>query len=853
MSADLAVAAYEVGATYIIENPVDRGWVGSPHFSWKARGHVPLWLMPQIRQLREDTRPVWSSFAQCAFRGEFQKWTTLMASGPQASRLRAVNNIGCAHTSHTRVARGRDLSGSSEAEAAGEYPILMRRFNCVKFSSQRRINAEAAAEFLKEGLREISGGEEGDTPTSEHSAAAEWEPRALLETKETTEWKSVPRDMPDHWAEREDVLGGHGDEARAAAIRYVSRRLAEPGSEETLAREALPSPCLPPRLRRRRCSDGRSGPKEPLSALCALNSCFVACTAADMAMAEREMKRGDGMTVLPRRESVVFIERDQPEWASRCVWDTRDSSDCVPLQPYDEDDLPVQEAKPEFFKEWGAKLEWPDEDMLYRVRMVPMRLVPKNVVRQTKWKINDADELYEAVKWRVAADDSITLEGGDSRNSGIDKSDLSNVSLPTIAKLARAMAIVRPQSKALGLCVPARLLERVAVWALDLSDAYRRLATARHEWWQQGFVWFDGVRLDTRCVFGSAHLVDLFQRVSSFVLAVAAVRVKKYEQECAGSAAGVPPVRLETEVSADGDDIRLYAHVEKSRPEAHLAIVCRTFVDAGWDVAIEKVQLGWQLNLLGLALTTRGDGAMTVPEVKRRGMLIDIQAQQRPAAHHGTVSREEVKKLTGRTSFIAQVAAEGNAYLQPLFRMRHAPAFHTRVIKGARGEDKRERVRVRCKLRRLKVAGRGELQEAYQEALAWWHAALEDGISVPLAPRSIFPSPAVRGCLYVFTDAPRESTGYGGFTTVRWGTHERRFVYLAEEWDEATLRKLQADEISMPAGEAYGAVMLIDAAIRLLSKVSHVICFTDSDATAKALATANSGAPQLNYLVRCWL
>lgn len=114
LSAELAAMACAAGATYVIENPVDHGWVGSPHFSWKGRGHVPQRLMPQIRQLRRDTNPVWSSFAQCASGGEFQKWTTLMAGGPRAARLRAINDMRCEHASHARVARGGDLSGYSE-------------------------------------------------------------------------------------------------------------------------------------------------------------------------------------------------------------------------------------------------------------------------------------------------------------------------------------------------------------------------------------------------------------------------------------------------------------------------------------------------------------------------------------------------------------------------------------------------------------------------------------------------------------------------------------------------------------------------------------------------------------------
>ncbi|KAL3902666.1 MAG: hypothetical protein SGPRY_011973 [Prymnesium sp.] len=84
-SFSLAQATVEAGATYVIENSVDdRGMRDSPHFTWRTRGHTPLWLMPVIRELPRGGRVTWASFPQCAFRGDYQKWTTLMAAGPRA-------------------------------------------------------------------------------------------------------------------------------------------------------------------------------------------------------------------------------------------------------------------------------------------------------------------------------------------------------------------------------------------------------------------------------------------------------------------------------------------------------------------------------------------------------------------------------------------------------------------------------------------------------------------------------------------------------------------------------------------------------------------------------------------------
>ena len=39
--------------------------------------------------------------------------------------------------------------------------------------------------------------------------------------------------------------------------------------------------------------------------------------------------------------------------------------------------------------------------------------------------------------------------------------------------------------------------EQIVLWAIDLSDAYRKLAVQRMELWLQGFVWSDGCRADS--------------------------------------------------------------------------------------------------------------------------------------------------------------------------------------------------------------------------------------------------------------------------------------------------------------------------------------------------------------------
>ena len=97
--------------------------------------------------------------------------------------------------------------------------------------------------------------------------------------------------------------------------------------------------------------------------------------------------------------------------------------------------------------------------------------------------------------------------------------------------LAEAVAIVKAEASAMGLKVGELQAEKVALWALDLSNAYRELAVSKADWWLQQFIWSDGIRLDMRCIFGSAHLVAFFERVSTFILTVIQRRVRAHDRQ----------------------------------------------------------------------------------------------------------------------------------------------------------------------------------------------------------------------------------------------------------------------------------------------------------------------------------
>ena len=78
---------------------------------------------------------------------------------------------------------------------------------------------------------------------------------------------------------------------------------------------------------------------------------------------------------------------------------------------------------------------------------------------------------------------------------------------------------------------------------------------------------------------------------------------------------------------------------------------------------------GTEIELLGHSICTTGVGRIHAQEAKRLGVRADIQRLL--TTPNGNVAKKDVDELTGRCSFLAQVVSEGNAYPQPMYRLRH--------------------------------------------------------------------------------------------------------------------------------------------------------------------------------------
>ena len=190
----------------------------------------------------------------------------------------------------------------------------------------------------------------------------------------------------------------------------------------------------------------------------------------------------------------------------------------------------------------------------YHLPMTPFRCVPWNCVNQPKWALDEAGALYEKDKWRVTTDDSIAAAESDARNDKIAREAWSDPNLCATQHLGEAVAILQTARQQLpatlreaaaqttaaaaasGFELSRLAAERVALWAIDLSDAYRVLGVHWSELWHQGMVWSDGARVGLRCLFGTAHMVGFFQRVSLFVFAAAKALMAEYDAAIPSSA-----------------------------------------------------------------------------------------------------------------------------------------------------------------------------------------------------------------------------------------------------------------------------------------------------------------------------
>ena len=641
---------------------------------------------------------------------------------------------------------------------------------------------------------------------------------------------------------------------------------------------------------------------------------------ARIAAARRALK------ALPKPDpppDVVEIGQDRlAVWARDRIWLCVDPSDCVLEQPSTPERPVPCEVNREFFVRWGKTLGWTDHVMIHGVlagvdsradcdkaivlrfhhkglvrnfrparvsieedaapgrgwispgtphmQYIPGRLIARNVAEQTKWKLTDAGP-KRVIRYRVTTDDTAS-DGMASRNDTLPRDEWFGPHLTSVSTYARAIAVLMtwlPRDLAVGLTNAAIENgieeEKVVLWAIDLSDAYRKLAIQRLERWLQLFVWGDGCRADYRAVFGTASMVQFFGRISLFLQAITRVRIDEWMlsrftsparaawQERKASRAYFVGMYIDDELGAvacpPGEPIRRRTNARneviepsavETTGEGQIRIATEVAAEAGWSVKTPKVQLGQAIEPLGFLIDATRPGFIKCTVEKRAGIGAELGEHSAAPPHPSGTPWEDVERLIGKLIHLATVIVEGRAHLEPLYRMVCAKY----TITTRRGE-------LRVHPSRLKLVGTTQAQVAYQEAISWWKAALEADVQIPLAPRLHFPSPEEPGCMVTFQDAARGSgTGLGGFAPfVSRASGERQLLVLTEVWPGDVQQLLYNNVLSMPAGELFALVCLAASIHHRVHGVSHVIALSDSDPAARAINYCASGSPQLQALL----
>ncbi|KAL3932946.1 MAG: hypothetical protein SGPRY_000496 [Prymnesium sp.] len=460
------VAAFEAGATYVVENPIDRGKRGSAStFANAFQNTDPSCCCQRcVRGGDCDHR------AERLPRRVPKAYYADGGGASSASIVGVVVGPQCTHQQHARRAQGKSSDGSSEVARGAAYPPV---FNAAMVDL-----LFASADVSGETLRAARS-----TPAL-HTERDGCRPARGTAVRHTAGVRTDVVGRP-----RSDALDVAGEHQQADGTPVYPRSAGVCGHQ--------------------------LAPEPPVT----IEQLFMPGVYADLLQTVKEVAAS-----LWRQRRRGCLEERRRAWCQavcqRCIQQRRVSAGVGAVEGVGllrSDGLQL-----------GKRLSWPDEDMLYRatreggtsrstcardtvihmhhlglrlhydvarasvdadtaeswitegthhLRFVPSRLVPKNVVSEAK---------------RLGAD------RGD---------DIGNVCRCP----ARVVVIVQATTCQWGgVHIPSEMLQHVAVWALDLTIAPTG-------------------GLDKRCEFGSAHLVDLFQRISSFVMAVARERIRQYD------------------------------------------------------------------------------------------------------------------------------------------------------------------------------------------------------------------------------------------------------------------------------------------------------------------------------------
>ena len=569
----LITAAQAAGAAWALENPADRGDRASPAWWPEYVDHGPIWLVEPVRRAIRDAGGQSRTFAQCAFGGRTQKWTTIAHSGGLAEWMAPLDDHGCRHgrVAHDEQASGRRPDGSSRAADAAAYPVRLNAFlaDALAAWARRRFDGRR-----RSGPAPAEGGHVEDGHALGEDVAAACEAARLTpprfaslrnrsaEDRAVLRHEALPGALHDPSATTKPPVAAAAAERRRAAERAAR---AASGPQPEAAEMARPA-------REARIAAGPIAIHQLY--LDGVYEAEIASWLRDADAAVADLRAGRASQRVPTR--IITQEQMQP-WARGVVWDCADPADCRPVARSTRDTVFRGERQLDraALRRIAAELDWHDDDIVAQcgeggvevrsacaldtvlsfhhlglrehvdaaARVVaadqredwvdrpvrhlpfaPCRVLPRNVVQQERSRLvpdpgGGAPSLELYLKPRVTMDSSA---GGDlAVNAGV-AADERYVLLPSVQSHARGLAIC--DSFVDGPDGPADGAARAGSYVVDAESAYRFCPVQEADLWTQCFLWWGddgaaGICVDRRLGFGGAFAPNRFERVSTLVAA----------------------------------------------------------------------------------------------------------------------------------------------------------------------------------------------------------------------------------------------------------------------------------------------------------------------------------------------
>ena len=943
----LARLAAEVGVLFIIENPSDCGDETSKAWWSRFRMHAPLWVQQAARDLRRDAGAHLYTFAQCSFGSPWRKWTSLLASPALEAALSPIRDRLCVHAAlgaeaarrHESVAYGRTAAGEGRANLAAAYPAEMNLF-----LARAIVATLLAAPPVERG--DVCGGCIVDGAALSASLAA------FVESARTqTRRFASPRNLVD--AACEELA------TEPMPVSFATP-MVPTNPAKAKAPKGRPLPVEPARART--AADSAVRPAGPIHVSWLYddgvyeNEVLPWLALAGAAVADVVL-HGHAPRAVP---TLVVSQSRMPLWARGQVWDCRNPDDCVPVGRSDRHTVfpGEKQVDREQFRQLAAELGWHDVDIVGQVGeggietrteaaldsvysfhhkglwaawrqgdeavredirqqwvaaplphppMVPLRVLPRNMVFAERTKVNPATgALVRYMKPRVSQDSSDGHE--DSINGGVPGAEKFLI-LPAAQQHARGAAIASTACAggAVGLAVEG--------YAIDAKSAFRYCPIQLADVWTQCFIWWEwrwergqwrlvvGICVDLRLAFGGAYSPNRFQRITCLVTAhVQSLQV-------AFDLAHPPPLVVQAWCAARlalQQAGRLPAGAAQTRPAG-----CQNFIDdtTGWalndavavcglaecvcggachisidpsvmaatggspaapgtrvhaharlgvvglrriglDDAPEKTVVGDPLGALGLRVNV-GAWRLDCPESKGASMMADAAEQLHAARVRLRVDQRLASTLVGRFCNLTQIFPE----LQPFMHGGYA-------VVGASWSTRSRR---RSQPSVLKLRAGSRARAAWCDLLEMGSALLAANEGVSLAPAAHFASRWARGSCTTTSDASGVD-GVGAFVFLAdwpgevWVVAQKWPADVQAALDAAAMERAQrealpegAPMLSMPAAELFGPILASSAAARVLAARGGSLVAVTAIGDCAPAASALNAAASPNAQMRCLL